>query len=59
MTKITAEDFGKILAQYHRAKRDQRFGQYICNYLNITDSTLFFEENEERAIEIFVANYIS
>jgi hypothetical protein len=42
---------------YNAWKRDsqsQRFGQYVCNHLSITDSKVFFEEDTDRAYLILV-----
>jgi hypothetical protein len=40
----------KLYRQYKRNNPNQRFGQYFCNELNITDSLIFYQENDGKVL---------
>ena len=44
----------RLYAAWKRDPQSQRFGQYVCNHLSITDSKVFHEEDTDRAYLILV-----
>ena len=49
MKKITNEQLNQFCEDAARRDRQLRLGQLFCNTFGITDTVLFYEQDEERA----------
>ena len=58
---IPQEKIQKWLTDYLdkvvRKETTERLGQSFCNYFNITDSELFYENNDTKAIDCIIEVY--
>ena len=58
MTKISWSEWFDFRNGYYAGSMSQRLGQAFCNRYNITDPTLFYQTDMERAEEHIMDEYV-
>lgn len=53
---INLDTITRIHRVWHKNVTRQRFGQYVCNLLDITDDEIFYTEDENRVWVLLVEN---
>ena len=59
MVIITVQRFNDFMVSFYKERiKGYRLGQAFCNTFDITDSVLFYEEDDEVAIEYIYQHHV-